>query len=260
MEYIKTNRAFWNRYSKERGPWSRRSPKELIDKARQGGVEIFITTQKLVPVVWLPESWSGLKVLGLAAGGGQQMPIIAAAGADVTSFDLSEEQLQRDLEVCREEGLKIEILQGDMRDLSLLSDSYFDLIINPVSNCFIDDVNSVWKECFRVLRPGGLLMSGSNNPVTYALDLKAYDEGKLSLCHKIPYSDLRDLSESERAVKIEQNDAFEFGHSLSELIGGQIAAGLVIKGFYEDEWGEGFDEPIDKILPQFFATLAQKRD
>ncbi|MBT7765528.1 MAG: class I SAM-dependent methyltransferase, partial [Bdellovibrionales bacterium] len=177
MEYLKTNKNFWNRYSQERGPWSRRSSKELIEKARQGEVEIFITTQKIVPQAWLPDSWQGIKVLGLAAGGGQQMPIVAAAGAEVTSFDLSVEQLQRDQEVCEEEGLSIKTVQGDMRDLSCFSDSQFDLIINPVSNCFIDDVTLVWKECFRVLTPGGVLISGSNNPVAYALDQAAYERG-----------------------------------------------------------------------------------
>ena len=178
MEFLELNRKFWNRYSRERGPWSRRSPKPLIDEARNGNVQIFITTQKNVPAEWLPRDWRGLSVLGLAAGGGQQMPIIAAAGAIVTVLDISEEQLERDREVCAEEGLCLDTVQGDMRDLSRFDAGQFDLIVNPVSNCFVDHVERVWHECFRVLKPGGSLLSGFNNPTVYALDYEAYNKGE----------------------------------------------------------------------------------
>src|ERR1700722_16048027 len=104
MDFLNINRLSWNKHSRERGPWARRSSKELLEKARKGQVEIFLTTQKLVPADWLPRSWRGLKVLGLAAGGGQQMPLVAAAGAETTTFDLSEEQLERDREVACEES------------------------------------------------------------------------------------------------------------------------------------------------------------
>lgn len=258
MDYLDFNKDFWNRYSRERGPWSRRSPKELIENARRGKVDIFITTQKTVPATWLPSSWRGLKILGLAAGGGQQMPILAATGADVTTFDLSEEQLERDLEVCREEGLQIETLQGNMKDLSRFGDGQFNLIVNPVSTCFVDDVKTVWRECFRILSPGGVLMSGFNNPVAYALDFEAYEKGDLILKNKIPYSEPTDLPERLMASKIKKGNAFEFGHSLSDLIGGQIEAGFLVTGFFEDEWGEAFQEEIDRIMPQFIATRAEK--
>ena len=259
MDFVEFNRNFWNRYSAERGPWSRRSPKALIDKAKLGEVDIFITASKLVPKDWLPKNWQGLKVLGLAAGGGQQMPIIAAAGADVTTFDLSQEQLERDQEVAREEGLVIRSVQGNMKDLSVFADEEFDLIINPVSTCFVDEVEGVWKECFRVLKPGGALIVGFNNPVAYALDYDAYEKGELKLKNSIPYSDLKDLSEEAMARKKARDDAFEFGHSLTSLIGGQTSAGFVITDFYEDVWGEGFNQLIDTILPQFIATRAEKR-
>lgn len=258
MEFLDLNRKFWNRYSRERGPWSQRSPKALIDEARRGKVQIFITTRKEVPSEWLPKNWRGLKVLGLAAGGGQQMPIIAAAGATVTVLDISEEQLERDREVCADEGLSIETVQGDMRNLSRFQDGQFDLIVNPVSNCFVDDVETVWRECFRVLKPGGVLLSGFNNPVAYALDYEAYEKGELKLKNKIPYSDVTDLPAVLKAARLEKGDAFEFGHSLTSLIGGQIQAGFLISGFYEDEWGTEFKQPIDSILPQFIATRAEK--
>ena len=146
MDYLEINKKFWNKWSQEKGPWSCRVSKEQIQKARSGIVELSITTSKLVPQDWLPKKWKGLDVLGLAAGGGQQIPLLAAAGANVTSFDFSEEQLKRDLEVCEEEELKIIIQKGEMENLSVFSDESFDFAINPVSTCYTKNVKKVWKE------------------------------------------------------------------------------------------------------------------
>src|SRR5690606_7312110 len=114
-----------------------------------------------------PKQWfgtlKGKDVLCLASGGGQQVPILAAAGGRVTSFDNSEEQLSRDRAVAEREGLGVETVQGDMADLSVFPDASFDLVFHPASNLFIPDVNPVWRECFRVLRPGGRLLSGFLN-------------------------------------------------------------------------------------------------
>jgi len=258
MSYLESNKKFWDKWSKEKGPWSTASAKELIDKARSGRIEIFVTTEKLVPETWLPKNWTGLEVLGLAAAGGQQIPILAAAGANVTSFDFSIEQLQRDIEVCEREGLKIYTKQGEMENLNCFDNESFDLIINPVSTCFTSNVKQVWKEAYRVLRKGGALIAGFNNPIVYALDLTEYEKKEMKLKYSIPYSDIDALSQEELLKKKEQSDSLEFGHSLSDLIGGQIEAGFKIDGFYEDYWGKKFNETIDTIFPQFIATKGIK--
>ena len=79
-------------------------------------------------------------MLCLASGGGQQGPILAAAGANVTVFDNSPRQLAQDRLVADREGLAIETVLGDMADLSAFPDARFDLIVHPVSNVFVPDV------------------------------------------------------------------------------------------------------------------------
>jgi 2-polyprenyl-3-methyl-5-hydroxy-6-metoxy-1,4-benzoquinol methylase len=96
-----------------------------------------------VPRDWFPAGLAGIAVLCLASGGGQQGPVLAAAGADVTVFDNSPRQLARDEEVAARDGLAIRTVLGDMRDLSAFTDGRFDLVLNPVSNVFCPDTRAV---------------------------------------------------------------------------------------------------------------------
>ena len=146
-----------------------------------------------------------------------------------------------------------------MEDLSIFSNESFDFVINPVSTCFTKNVKKVWKEVYRVLRPGAVLITGFQNPVVFSLD-KYYNEKKeLKLVHSIPYSEMESLSEEEiKKTKEDDSDCFEFGHSLSDLIGGQTDLGFKITGFYESYWGKQFPNLIDSIMPSFIATKAVK--
>ncbi|MCK7487622.1 MAG: class I SAM-dependent methyltransferase [Bacillus subtilis] len=136
-----------------------------------------LTPTKPTPKSWL-EPIAGKTVLCLASGGGQQGPLFAAMGANVTVFDNSPEQLAQDQFVAKREGLSIQTIQGDMRDLSCFNDETFDLVFHPVSNAFVDDVLKVWKEAYRVLKMGGVLVAGFCNPILYIFDLNRWDKTK----------------------------------------------------------------------------------
>ena len=141
-----------------------------------------------------------------------------------------------------------------MTDLSAFADASFDLIVHPISNCFIPDVNALWREAYRVLHPGGQLLAGMVNPVLYALDDEGEDE-RLVIRHQVPYSDLEQLSADEQQKRSAEGQALEFGHTLDDLIGGQLDAGFVLTGFYEDRFP---GKPVDDYLAVTFATRALK--
>jgi SAM-dependent methyltransferase len=198
---------------------------------------------------------SGVRILCLASGGGQQGPVLAAAGAEVTVFDNSPAQLAQDRLVAEREGLQIAIEQGDMADLTRFIDASFDLIVHPVSNLFVPNIRPVWQEAFRVLRSGGDLLSGFCNPVMYIFDAQLADQGILQARHKLPYSDLTHLTEEERQRYIDDLQPMEFGHTLQDQIGGQIDAGFVLTGFYEDDWP---GQTLSDYMPHYIATRAHK--
>lgn len=256
MDIRAYNRSAWDRAVEEKSPWSIPVGPEITAAARQGQWHIILTPTIPVPKAWFPEDLLGVDVLCLASGGGQQGPVLAAAGARVTVVDNSPRQLAQDRYVSGRDGLALRTVEGDMRDLSMFAGESFDLIVHPVSNLFVPDVRPVWREAYRVLRPGGSLLSGFLNPITYIFDIpKADEEGILEVKYSIPFSDLTSTSDEERQRLIDQGAPMEFGHSLDDQIGGQIDAGFVIAGFYEDRWT---DFLLDRHIATFMATRAVK--
>lgn len=187
------------------------------------------------------------KVLCLAGGGGQQGPIIAATGATVTVFDYSEEQLAKDRYVAKRDGLNITTVQGNMQDLSVFEDESFDIIIHPWYNGYVDSVLPVWQESYRILKKSGMLLSGFGNPIEYIFDTEELEKGKFIVKYKIPYADIDHL-DNKALASICESDGYIFGHSLEDQIQGQIAAGFVIAGFYEDCGGTALDEFINSSI------------
>jgi len=257
MDIREHNRIAWDKNVEWGNEWTIPVSSEAVAAARQGRWEIYLTPTKPIPQAWFPDL-QGCNVLCLASGGGQQGPILAAAGADVTVFDNSPRQLAQDRFVARRDGLKITTVEGDMTDLSVFPDGSFDLIVHPVSNLFVPDVRPVWREAFRVLRHGSTLLSGFNNPVVYMFDYELYERGLLEVRHALPYSDAASLSEEERRRCLEEGEFLEFSHTLEDQIGGQIDAGFLIAGLYEDVYGEETNDLLSKYMSVFIATRAIK--
>ena len=180
-------------------------------------------------------------------------------GAIVTVFDLSEKQLAQDSMVAKRDNLALTTVQGDMRYLPMFEDNSFDIIFHPISNLYIPDVNPVWQECFRVLKPQGRLPSSFFNPVVFVddRDKSPTENTIIRPRYTMPFSELDNLSQEQVASKQAKQEAFVFGHSLTDLIGGQIQAGFNIAGFQED-WQPNPRFVIDNFLPTFLATLAIK--
>jgi SAM-dependent methyltransferase len=257
MDVTQHNRGSWNEAVKQGNPWSIPVTADEVARARAGDWRVILTPNRAVPAAWFGEL-RGRDVLGLASGGGQQVPILAAAGARVTSFDASDAQLVLDRQVAEREGLAVRLERGDMADLSVFPDASFDLIFHPVSNVFVPDVKPVWRECARVLKPGGRLLAGFMNPAHFWFDHdEAQKTGQLIVKYRLPYSDLTSLTPAERAARIAANETLEFGHSLDDQIGGQLAADLVVTGFYEDNWSDEAT-PLNRYGPMYLATLARK--
>ena len=212
--------------------------------------QMVLTPNKPVPKAWFPDL-TDKRVLGLAAGGGQQMPIFAALGAKCTVLDYSVRQLESERLVSDREGYPIHIVRADMTKPFPFEDEAFDLIFHPVSNCYIQDVHHVWKECYRVLESGGLLMAGLDNGINFLFD----EEDESRITGTLPFDPLTNMEQMESLRK--RDDGVQFSHTIEEQIAGQIRAGFELVDVYEDTNSVGFLK--DHGVPTFWATLARKK-
>lgn len=189
MDVLAHNRAAWNRESTSGSVWTMPVDAGVIAAARRGDWSVILTPNRQVPRDWFG-ALDACDLLCLASGGGQQAPVLAAAGARVTSFDLSDVQLEKDRAVAERDGLALHCVRGDMADLSVFADASFDTVFHPVSNVFVPDVEVVWRECARVLRPGGRLLAGFMNPAFFLFDHdEATDTGVCIARHRLPYAE-----------------------------------------------------------------------
>ena len=237
-----------DRWVREGWEWGRPIDHETYLAARAGRWDVLLTPTKPVPHAWFGDL-AGKKVLGLASGGGQQMPIFAALGARCTVLDYSEEQLNSERLVARREGYDMEIVRGDMTKPLPFPDGTFDLIFHPVSNCYVREVKPIWRECWRVLKTGGRLLSGTDHFVNYLVD-----ESETAIVNRLPFDP---VANEDQQRQLEQTDSgMQFSHTLEEQINGQLEAGFTLLALYEDTNGEGRLHELN--VPTFLAMLSRK--
>lgn len=247
--YTEVNANTFDKWVEEGWEWGQSISHETFEKAKKGDWEVVLTPTKPVPKEWFCKM-DGAKILGLASGGGQQMPIFAALGANCTVLDYSKRQLLSEKEVAMRENYEIKMIRADMTKPLPFEDESFDLIFHPVSNSYIEDVLPVWKECFRVLKKGGILLSGLDNGINYI-----FDDEETSIMHKLPFNPLKNKDQYQDSIK---NDwGIQFSHTIEEQIGGQLKAGFVITDIYQDTNGEGRLHEFN--VPCFYATRAIKK-
>ena len=247
--YTKLNSEFIDKWANEGWEWGQPIDHETFEKAKNNDWSVVLTPTKPVPKEWFCEM-KGAKVLGLASGGGQQMPIFSALGAKCTVLDYSEKQLQSEKEVAKRESYEINLVKADMTKPLPFEDEAFDLIFHPVSNCYIEDVVHVWKECYRILKKGGILLAGLDNGINFI-----FDDEEEKLMNKLPFNPLKDKELYEKSLK---NDwGIQFSHTIEEQIGGQLQAGFILTDIFEDINGQG--RLHDFNVPTFYATRAVKK-
>ena len=178
---------------------------------------------------WLPTSVSGMQVLCLAAGGGWQSVLYAAAGARVTVVDISPEMLRQDVQEAARRNLPVRVIEGSMDALAMLADESFDIVHQPVSTCYVPDVSAVYAGVARVLRDGGLYISQHKQPGSlqiverdtadrYVLGVRYYHAGPLP-----PVGD----------TSYRESGTVEFLHRWEDLVGGLCRTGFVIEDLRE---------------------------
>lgn len=249
--YQDINAKTIDRWVEEGWEWGKPISHDEYMRARQGEWEVFLTPTAKVPKDWFDNNGDlkGKRILGLASGGGQQMPIFAAAGAICTVLDYSDCQINSERMVALREGYEIEIVQADMTKPLPFADESFDIIFHPVSNSYIEDVYSIFRECARVLKKGGVMLGGFDTEINYMVD-----STEEKIVNKMPFNPL--VNEKQRKQLEEDDAGIQFSHTVVDQIGGQLRAGLALVDLYDDTNGEGRLHELN--VKTFLATKTVK--
>ena len=242
-EYQDINAATIDRWVEEGWEWGRPLSHESFERAKRGDWDVLLTPTKAVPHAWFGEL-KGKRILGLASGGGQQIPVFAALGAVCTVLDYSPRQLESERAVAAREGYDVEIVRADMAKPLPFPDGSFDLIFHPVSNCYVREVRPIWRECARVLRPGGRLLAGLDNGMNFIVG-----DGEREIVNRLPFDPLKNPDQMELLRRVD--GGVQFSHTLDEQIGGQLEAGFTLLALYEDTNGSGRLHELG--IPSFLA-------
>jgi SAM-dependent methyltransferase len=212
------NKAAWDIRARE----GRRHATSVLAKDLRNPLPI------LDPEGWLGGNVRGMIVLCLASGGGLQSAMLAAAGAEVTVADISAEMLNLDRKVAHEHGLKVTCLEASMESLPVADES-FDVVLQPVSTCYVPDLSAVYREVRRVIRSGGIYISQHKQPASLQA---AISPGPHGYELQEPYDRSRPLPPTSESLHREA-DTLEFLHTLTQIAGGLCRAGFVIEDLVE---------------------------
>ncbi len=248
MNYQEENARTIDRWVAEGWEWGVPVTHEQYAAALRGEWDVLLTPTKPVPHAWFG-GLKGKRVLGLASGGGQQIPIFAALGAEVTVLDYSEKQLESERLVAAREGYAVDVVRADMTKPLPFADGSFDLVFHPVSNCYVEQVKPIFKECFRVLRPGGALLGGYDNGVNYLVN-----DDETAIVNTLPFNPLKNPAQMQQLR--DTDCGVQFSHTMEEQLGGQLEAGFRLTDLYEDTNGSGRLHEMG--IPCFVAVRAVK--
>ncbi len=217
-----------------RDAWDERARRRLAHTESAGDPQFADPWRYIDDCGWLGRNVGGKRVLCLAAGGGWHGPLFASVGANVTVVDISPEMLAQDRKIAKERGLSMQVVESAMDDLSMFQDGQFEIVVQPVSTCYVSNINRGYLEVARVLAPAGLYISQHKQPASLQADVK-FRQGygiTESYYRKGPLPAAPDGSMHR------EPGTLEYLHRWDDLLGGLCRAGFVIEDVAEPRHGD----------------------
>lgn len=247
---LEHNQRAWD----ERARRGDRHTRAVLRKDLQNALPI------LDPENWLGGNVRGKKILCLASGGGLQSAMLASAGAIATVVDISNAMLDQDRAVAAENNLPILAVQTSMDNLSMFADASFEIVLQPVSTCYVADVHPVFREVARVLRDGGLYISQHKQPGSLQAETLPNERGYILT---EPVDRTGPLPPTLSCLHREA-DTLEYLHRWQTLVGGICRAGFVVEDLVEPPSGanilseRGSFEHRSAFLPPYVKIKARR--
>jgi|TARA_Y100000310_G_scaffold344697_1_gene458868 SAM-dependent methyltransferase len=203
---------------------------------------------------------AGKNVCVLGSGDNLIVFALAGMGADVTSVDVSQTQLDIAAGRARELGLAVTFLRADVTDLSALPTDRFDLVYTGGHVAvWISDLKTYYREAVRILQPEGLFMVTEYHPFR-----RIWEERPDCLQVEMAYFEQGpfqyDRSEDVPGAKPGSYPSYEFHWTVSDYAMAVIEAGCDLLAL--EEFGTSVEWEVTPLagLPHLLMIVGRKSD
>lgn len=192
------------------------------------------------------------KVLELGCGGGQISIYLSKNGAVCEGVDLSEKQIEYADKLSSIQSTKTKFYVRSSDDLGIFEDNSFDFVISVFSFQYIENLDKLFKEIRRVLKPGGRLIFSFDHPF-YTL-LSTENLKLVKNYHKLGLE--RNIKTEDVVGNSINNDRFLcFFRKIEDYCKSIKKAGLILKDIIEPEYSNSKTNPWSKIYSNKLAKL-----
>jgi len=203
----------------------------------------------------------GKKLLDLGCGGGQVSVFFAKRGAVVTGVDFSEKQIDFAKKLAKEEGVEISFIHAVIENLSMLGDSSYDFVNSSHTIHYIENLQRLFEEVFRVLSSGGKFVFSVSHPLNHIVDSQ---DGRLVITRSY-FSKEKYCWHWEFPEKKLKYPAYLFIRRVSDYFKHLTEAGFVVEDLLEPKtdldksspWHDG-KEPEEELVPGALILGARK--
>jgi SAM-dependent methyltransferase len=181
-------------------------------------------------------------VLDIACGNGLSSRRLAALGADVVAFDLSEEMIAHALRrsTSHDDRIRYRVLDGtDEAELLALGEGEFDAALCNMALFDMAEIKPLFRALARLLRPGGrfvfsMLHPCFNGPNTSRVAELTDEEGDLVTRYAVKvFRYINPMTARSVAMRDQPRVQLVFHRSLENLLGAGFEAGFALDGLEE---------------------------
>ncbi|MFQ5694154.1 MAG: class I SAM-dependent DNA methyltransferase [Nitrospinota bacterium] len=204
-------------------------------------------------------------LVDLACGTGRLANLFAAKGWSVTGVDLSKEMLAIAEKNSRKARAKVKYIHGDMRKWSKQKSADVVLCVYDSLNHLAtkSDLQKVFRNVFRTLKPGGIFLFDINNQEfyeTYWNGRAEFGESRdYSLIVRLSYSPKQSLGRIESTAFVRKGKLYERIQEVvvERMFTGSEVARMLTEARFRDINAERFNPfslPYDGIMKTFWSA------
>ena len=201
------------------------------------------------------DEYEGVKVANICGSCGKKAVPLALLGAEVTVFDISEDNKRYALETAAAAKTELNYVVGDVLDIDMKTyGSYFDVVFMEGGILhYFHDINEFMQVMYSLLKPGGKLICSDFHPFTKIVDILHLENLPVGYFST-------DVFEGEMAharffpeeIRNKMPKCSYRKYTISEIINGVIDSGFTTQRFDEHPAWE------NDTVPGEFTLVARK--